>query len=149
MSRQLEIERQKEWAEEDLNLRSPKTASLQPAGVSRFPIHPYSKVLPLKKRKQEGSNLRWLSPNRALAMRYITTLSCFQKNEPARNRTQIYGVGNRYSTVELLTQNGSAGIRTPDAFRHNGFQDRHLQPLGHASINKNPASFGSGVSVPY
>ena len=30
--------------------------------------------------------------------------------------------------------NGAGGIRTPGAFRHNGFQDRRLKPLGHCSI---------------
>jgi hypothetical protein len=29
--------------------------------------------------------------------------------------------------------NGAGGIRTPGAFRHNGFQDRRLKPLGHCS----------------
>ena len=28
---------------------------------------------------------------------------------------------------------GAGGIRTPGAFRHNGFQDRRLKPLGHCS----------------
>ena len=28
---------------------------------------------------------------------------------------------------------GAGGIRTPGALRHNGFQDRLLQPLGHRS----------------
>ena len=29
--------------------------------------------------------------------------------------------------------NGAGGIRTPDTFRYNGFQDRRLKPLGHCS----------------
>lgn len=29
---------------------------------------------------------------------------------------------------------GAGGIRTPGAFRHNGFQDRRLKPLGHCSM---------------
>jgi hypothetical protein len=29
--------------------------------------------------------------------------------------------------------NGAGGIRTPGTVRHNGFQDRLLQPLGHRS----------------
>ena len=29
---------------------------------------------------------------------------------------------------------GAGGIRTPGTLRHNGFQDRLLQPLGHRSI---------------
>ena len=28
---------------------------------------------------------------------------------------------------------GAGGIRTPGTFRHNGFQDRLLKPLGHRS----------------
>jgi hypothetical protein len=31
--------------------------------------------------------------------------------------------------------NGAGGIRTPGTLRHNGFQDRLLQPLGHRSLN--------------
>ena len=34
--------------------------------------------------------------------------------------------------------NGGGGIRTPGAFRHSGFQDRHLKPLGHSSSRKKP-----------
>ncbi len=30
-------------------------------------------------------------------------------------------------------RNGGGGIRTPGTLRYNGFQDRHLQPLGHSS----------------
>ena len=30
---------------------------------------------------------------------------------------------------------GAGGIRTPGAFRHNGFQDRRLKPLGHCSLH--------------
>ena len=35
----------------------------------------------------------------------------------------------------MMKLSGERGIRTPGAFRHNGFQDRHLRPLGHLSAH--------------
>ncbi len=39
----------------------------------------------------------------------------------------------RVTRCHRLSLNGAGGIRTPGAFRHNGFQDRRLKPLGHCS----------------
>ena len=38
-----------------------------------------------------------------------------------------------FCSVIRGAHNGAGGIRTPGAFRHNGFQDRRLKPLGHCS----------------
>ena len=38
------------------------------------------------------------------------------------------------SKIQGIFDNGAGGIRTPGTFRHNGFQDRLLQPLGHRSL---------------
>ena len=38
-----------------------------------------------------------------------------------------------YSDNLTLFITGAGGIRTPGTFRHNGFQDRLLKPLGHRS----------------
>ena len=42
-------------------------------------------------------------------------------------------LGNEKTAMSPSVINGAGGIRTPGAFRHNGFQDRRLQPLGQCS----------------
>ena len=39
----------------------------------------------------------------------------------------------RNARLSFHGNNGAGGIRTPGAFRHSGFQDRRLKPLGHRS----------------
>ena len=42
---------------------------------------------------------------------------------------------HRRTACRRLSLTGAGGIRTPGAFRHNGFQDRRLKPLGHCSTH--------------
>ena len=46
----------------------------------------------------------------------------------------------RAAWVPGAIDGGGGGIRTPDAFRHAGFQNRCIQPLCHASARTGPAA---------
>ena len=65
-----------------------------------------------------------------------------------QNRAEILHLNCAPRQCHLMTLNGAGGIRTPGAFRHNGFQDRRLQPLGHCSgfsENRNSAKTRSNA----
>src|SRR3989339_374862 len=58
------------------------------------------------------------------------TNCCKNDIEPKRRK---HGYNHEKAGFWGKNANGGERIRTPGTFRHNGFQDRHHQPLGHSS----------------
>ena len=108
-------------------------------GLGFFHVAPPSKQA-CRRRDMKKAGLHFMLPSSSVCgkkgIRTLGTQSVQRFSRPPRSPTPASFLGQSKSDPKSLSSGGDRGIRTPEAFRLNGFQDRRYRPLSHISAAK-------------